>query len=66
MLWVVDASTLEQTGPPEWLDEAEGRSVWRVFNKCDLLEEGKAGSLAGVPLLMGACYRVSGRDGGGD
>ena len=65
VLWVVDASAPEPTNPPEWLEGAEGRSVWSVFNKCDLVEEGKAGLFAGNPLFVGACYCVSAATGRG-
>ena len=65
VLWVVDASAPEPTNPPEWLEGADGRSVWSVFNKCDLVEEGKAALFAGNPLFMGACYCVSAATGAG-
>jgi tRNA modification GTPase len=65
VLWVVDASAPEPTNLPEWLEGADGRSIWSVFNKCDLLEEGKAALFAGNPLLMGGSYRVSAETGAG-
>jgi tRNA modification GTPase len=38
VLWVVDATAGDPSGPPAVLAGADGPAVWIVLNKCDLME----------------------------